>query len=178
MDRKMDIQTAKPPREALSGSVERVTFHAEETGFCVLRVKIRGTRDPVTVVGHAGAISAGEFVQASGAWINDRQHGLQFKAEFLRSVPPTTAEGIERYLGSGMIKGIGPVNAKRMVAAFGERTLDVIEETPGRLRDVGGIGPKRAAGIVAGWAEQKVIREIMLALHGWGVSLKTPLIPR
>jgi exodeoxyribonuclease V alpha subunit len=166
----MNTRTAKPPREALSGSVERVTFHAEETGFCVLRVKVRGTRDPVTVVGHAGAISAGEFVQASGAWNNDRQHGLQFKAEFLRSVPPTTAEGIERYLGSGMIKGIGPVNAKRMVAAFGERTLDVIEETPERLRDIGGIGPKRAAGIVAGWAEQKVIREIMLALHGWGVS--------
>jgi exodeoxyribonuclease V alpha subunit len=164
------VETIKQPKESLSGSVERVTFHSEDTGFCVLKVNVRGKREPITVIGHAGAITAGEFVQASGTWITDRQHGLQFKAEFLRAVPPTTAEGIERYLGSGLIKGIGPVNAKRMVAMFGERTLDVIETSPARLRDIGGLGPKRVAGIVAGWAEQKIVRDIMLALHGWGVS--------
>src|SRR3954469_23007537 len=106
-------------REALAGLVERVTYHSPETGFCVLRVKVRGQRELVTVVGAAASISAGEFVQASGSWVNDRTHGLQFKATFLKAAPPTTLEGIEKYLGSGMVKGIGPVYAGRLVTAFG-----------------------------------------------------------
>src|SRR4051794_10436144 len=159
-----------PEREALAGLVERVTFHSPETGFCVLRVKVRGQRDLATVVGAAAAISAGEFVQASGSWVNDRVHGLQFKAAVLRAAPPTTAEGIEKYLGSGMVKGIGPVYAKRLVAAFGEAVFDVVEQAPDRLREVAGIGPKRAGRIVRGWADQKVIREIMLFLHAHGVG--------
>ena len=93
------------PTETLSGLVERVTYHNAENGFCVLRVKVRGQRDLVTVVGAAAVVSAGEFTQASGNWLNDRTHGLQFKAAFLETAPPTTLEGIERYLGSGMIKG-------------------------------------------------------------------------
>ncbi|WP_264815316.1 SF1B family DNA helicase RecD2, partial [Acidomonas methanolica] len=141
-----------------------------ENGFCVLRVKVRGQRDLVTVVGHAAMISAGEFVQMSGRWFNDHTHGLQFKAEFLKASPPTTVEGIERYLGSGMIRGIGPVYAKKLVKAFGEAVFDLIEQEPGRLREVTGIGPKRAERIVAGWADQKVIREIMLFLHSNGVG--------
>ncbi|KDU97147.1 recombinase RecD, partial [Komagataeibacter rhaeticus AF1] len=152
------------------GLVERVTFHNAENGFCVLRVKVRGQRDLVTVVGHAAMISAGEFVQMSGRWFNDHTHGLQFKAEFLKASPPTTVEGIERYLGSGMIRGIGPVYAKKLVKAFGEAVFDLIEQEPGRLREVTGIGPKRAERIVAGWADQKVIREIMLFLHSNGVG--------
>src|SRR4051812_6382121 len=159
-----------PEREALAGLVERVTFHNPETGFCVLRVKARGQRDLVTLVGAAAAIGAGEFVQASGTWVNDRVHGLQFKAAFLRSAPPTTREGIEKYLGSGMVKGIGPVYAKRLVAAFGEAVFDVVEQQPDRLREVAGIGPKRMDRIVKGWAEQKVVREIMLFLHAHGVG--------
>ncbi|WP_052512110.1 SF1B family DNA helicase RecD2, partial [Acidomonas methanolica] len=115
-------------------------------------------------------ISAGEFVQMSGRWFNDHTHGLQFKAEFLKASPPTTVEGIERYLGSGMIRGIGPVYAKKLVKAFGEAVFDLIEQEPGRLREVTGIGPKRAERIVAGWADQKVIREIMLFLHSNGVG--------
>ena len=91
-------------REALSGLVMRVTFHSPESGFCVLRVKVRGRRDLITLVGSAAAIQPGEFVHASGRWDNHREHGLQFKAEFLKITPPTTAEGIERYLASGMIK--------------------------------------------------------------------------
>ncbi|AZV39041.1 ATP-dependent RecD-like DNA helicase [Komagataeibacter europaeus] len=158
------------PTEALAGLVERVTFHNAENGFCVLRVKVRGQRDLVTVVGHAAMISAGEFVQMSGRWFNDHTHGLQFKAEFLKASPPTTVEGIERYLGSGMIRGIGPVYAKKLVKAFGEAVFDLIEQEPGRLREVTGIGPKRAERIVAGWADQKVIREIMLFLHSNGVG--------
>ncbi|GEL00307.1 SF1B family DNA helicase RecD2 [Acidomonas methanolica] len=162
--------TDSSPMEALAGLVERVTFHNAENGFCVLRVKVRGQRDLVTVVGHAAMISAGEFVQMSGRWFNDHTHGLQFKAEFLKASPPTTVEGIERYLGSGMIRGIGPVYAKKLVKAFGEAVFDLIEQEPGRLREVTGIGPKRAERIVAGWADQKVIREIMLFLHSNGVG--------
>ena len=159
-----------PQREPLSGLVERVTFHSPETGFCVLRLKVRGQRDLVTLVGHAASISAGEFVQAAGAWVNDRTHGLQFKADFLRATPPTTVEGIEKYLGSGLIKGIGPVYAKKLVKAFGEMVFDVIEQQPDQLRKVTGIGPKRAQRIVAGWADQKIIRAIMVFLHSHGVG--------
>ena len=156
--------------EALAGLVERVTFHNPETGFCVLRVKARGQRELITVVGHAAIISAGEFVQMSGAWVNDRTHGQQFRAAFLKASPPTTLEGIERYLGSGMIRGIGPIYARRLVRGFGEAVFDLIEQQPERLREVTGIGVKRAARIIAGWAEQKVIREIMLFLHANGVG--------
>ncbi len=124
------------PTENLAGLVERVTFHNEENGFCVLRLKARGQRDLVTVIGHAAMISAGEWVQAAGAWTNDRTHGLQFRANFLKATPPTTIEGIERYLGSGMIRGIGPAYAKRLVKTFGEAVFDVIEVDPSRLREV------------------------------------------
>src|SRR5215469_5444441 len=156
--------------DLLAGLVNRVTFHNSDNGFCVLRVKARGQRDLITVVGHAAMISAGEFVQASGGWVNDRTHGVQFRAAFLKATAPTTVEGIEKYLGSGMIRGIGPVYAKKLVRAFGEAVFDVIEQEPGRLREVTGIGPKRAERIIAGWGEQKVIREIMLFLHSNGVG--------
>jgi len=156
--------------EVLAGLVDRVTFHNPDNGFCVLRVKARGQRDQITVLGHAAMISAGEFVQASGTWVNDRTHGVQFRASFLKVTAPTTVEGIEKYLGSGMIRGIGPVYAKKLVRAFGEAVLDVIEQEPPRLREVTGIGPKQAERIIAGWAEQKVIREIMLFLRSNGVG--------
>ena len=156
--------------EALAGLVERVTFHNADTGFCVLRVKARGQRDLVTIVGHAASIASGEWVQMSGTWVNDRTHGLQFRAAFLKASPPTTLEGIEKYLGSGMIRGIGPVYAAKLVRAFGAAVFELIEQQPTRLREVTGIGPKRAARIIAGWADQKVIREIMLFLHANGVG--------
>ena len=156
--------------ENLAGLVERVTFHNTDNGFCVLRLKARGQRDLITLTGHAAMISAGEFVQAAGNWTNDRTHGLQFRASFLKATPPTTLKGIERYLGSGMIRGIGPTYAKRLVKTFGEAVFDIIEQEPGRLREVEGIGPKRAESIAAGWTEQKVVREIMLFLHAHGVG--------
>src|SRR5512132_4336876 len=160
----------EPARENLAGLVERVTFHNEDNGFCVLRVKARGQRDLITVVGHAAAIGAGEFVQASGRWVNDRTHGVQFRADFLRAALPTTAEGIEKYLASGMIKGIGPIYARKLVKTFHEQVFDAIEQTPERLREIDGIGPKRAENIVAAWADQKAIREIMIFLHSHGVG--------
>jgi exodeoxyribonuclease V alpha subunit len=164
---------AKPQsstQEVLAGLVERVTYHNAENGFCVLRTKARGHRDVVTVVGHAASIAAGEWITTSGEWINDRTHGQQFKARFLRTSPPTSADGIEKYLASGMIRGVGPVYAKKLVRAFGETVFDVIEAAPDRLREVDGIGPVRAASILAAWAEQKVVREIMVFLHSHGVG--------
>ncbi|MFG1466585.1 ATP-dependent RecD-like DNA helicase [Xanthobacter sp. DSM 24535] len=156
--------------EVLAGLIERVTFHNTENGFCVLRIKARGHRDVLTVVGHAAIISAGEWITVTGEWINDRTHGQQFKARFLKTSPPASADGIEKYLASGMIKGIGPVYAKKLVRAFADKVFDVIEETPERLREVDGIGPVRADRIVAAWAEQKAVREIMVFLHSHGVS--------
>ena len=158
------------PTEQLTGSVERVTFHSEETGFCVLRVKVRGHRDLETVVGTAPSITPGEYVECEGWWVTDRTHGLQFKSVHLRVVPPTTLEGIEKYLGSGMVKGIGPHFAKKLVGAFGEQVFEVIEQTPDRLTELDGIGPKRKKRAVEAWAEQKVIREIMVFLHSHGVG--------
>jgi exodeoxyribonuclease V alpha subunit len=145
-------------------------FHNPETGFCVLKVEARGRREAVTIVGHAALISAGEFVQASGSWANDRTHGLQFRASFLKATAPTTPAAIEKYLGSRMIRGIGLVYAKKLVAAFGDSVFDIIENNPGRLRRVPGIGAKRAKQIAADWAAQRTIREIMLFLHDNGVG--------
>jgi exodeoxyribonuclease V alpha subunit len=157
-------------REPLSGLVERVTFHSAETGFCVLRVKVRGHRDLVTVLGSAAEVHAGEHIQASGQWQQHREHGLQFRASFLQIVPPSSIEGIRRYLGSGLIKGIGPHFAEKLVKAFGEGVFDVIERTPARLLEVEGIGKTRLQRITAGWAEQKAIREIMVFLQSHGVG--------
>ena len=158
------------PVEQLQGSVERVTFHSEESGFCVLRVKVRGQRDLVTVVGTAAVVTAGEYVECEGGWQNDRQHGLQFRAQQLRVVPPSTLEGIEKYLSSGMVKGIGPHFARKLVRAFGEAVFDVIEQRPERLLELEGIGPKRKERVTEAWAEQKVIREIMVFLQSHGVG--------
>jgi exodeoxyribonuclease V alpha subunit len=161
---------AETEREPLSGLVERVTFHSPDTGFCVLRVKVRGHRDLVTVIGSAASVQAGEYIQASGCWDNNRDHGLQFKASFLRVSLPSTLGGIEKYLGSGLIKGIGPHFAKKMVETFGADVFDLIETFPDRLSEIAGIGPVRIKRITSGWAEQKIIREIMIFLQSHGVS--------
>src|SRR5689334_8012341 len=166
----MSPQPERSTEEVLAGLVERVTFHNAENGFCVLRARARGHRDVVTVVGHAASISAGEWIMASGDWVNDRTHGQQFRARFLRTSLPESADGIEKYLSSGMIRGVGPVYAKKLVRAFAEKVFDVIEAAPDRLREVDGIGPVRAASILAAWAEQKAVREIMVFLHSHGVG--------
>jgi exodeoxyribonuclease V alpha subunit len=124
----------------------------------------------VTLVGHAASISAGEYIHAVGVWLIDRTHGLQFKADVLKTTPPTTVEGMARYLGSGMVRGIGPKLAERIVAQFGLGTFEVIEAEPAKLKEVPGIGEFRADKIAAGWAEQKAVRDIMVFLHANGVS--------
>jgi exodeoxyribonuclease V alpha subunit len=163
-------ETEAEQREPISGLVERVAFYNAETGFAVLRVKVRGHRDVVTVLGSAAEVHAGEHIEASGRWERHRNHGLQFRALFLQVTPPSSLQGIERYLGSGMIKGIGPNYAKRLVAAFGEQVFDVIEATPDRLLEVEGIGKVRLARIATGWSEQKTIRAIMVFLQGHGIG--------
>ena len=170
----MDLRRKRLPepadREVLAGLVEQVSYHDPDNGFCVLRVEARGHRDLVTVVGRAAAVAAGEWLTASGQWVNHRTHGHQFKAHFLRSSAPSSTEGIEKYLRSGLIRGIGRVYARKLVQAFGDKVLDVIETEPERLREVAGIGPVRAGRITGAWAEQKAVREIMVFLHSHGVG--------
>jgi len=156
--------------ERLAGLVERVTFHNEQNGFCVLRLKVKAERELITLIGHTPVVSPGEYAAASGHWVTDREHGRQFRAVFIKISPPTTLTGIERYLASGMVKGIGPVYAGKLVKAFGAAVFDAIEHSPQRLREIPGIGEIRARKITSGWADQKVIREIMVFLHAHGVS--------
>jgi len=154
----------------LSGLIERVTFFNEENGFAVLKVKAKGHRDPVAVVGSLPSVSAGEWLTAEGRWVQDKEFGLQFRADLLKSSAPTSREGIEKYLGSGMVKGIGPVYAKKLVHKFGEKIFDIIETESGRLEDVEGIGPARRRRIKEAWVEQKIVRDIMVFLHSNGVG--------
>ena len=127
----------------------------------------------MTVVGHAASISAGEWITASGEWVNDRTHGQQFKAGFLRTSPPTSADGIEKYLSSGMIRGVGPVYAKKLVRAFDEKVFEVIETTPtGCAKWMA--SARSARPDFSAWAEQKAVREIMVFLHSHGVSTAGP----
>lgn len=156
--------------ETISGSVERITFHNEENGFIVLRLKARGHRDLVTVIGSAASLKAGEQIECSGSWQNDARHGLQFKAQKLITLLPSTIEGIEKYLSSGMVKGIGAHFAKRLVNTFGAQVLTIIDEQPERLLELEGIGKKRLEAIVSAWAEQKSIRHIMLFLQSNGIG--------
>ena len=158
------------PDDALSGQVERVTFRNEETGFSILKVKVQGRKDQVAVLGTLPEVTAGEWITAQGVWENDRDHGIQLKAHKLKTHPPTSRVGIEKYLGSGLIKGIGPVYATKLVKKFGVRVFDIIENQSSRLEEVEGIGRERRQRIKDAWAEQKVVREIMLFLHAHGIG--------
>src|SRR5947209_2582945 len=156
--------------ESLSGVVERVTFHNPETGYAVLRVQASGRRGQVTVVGHLPAVYAGEYIEGEGDWVQDRDHGIQFKATSLRITPPHTKEGIVKYLASGLVKGIGPHYARKIVDLFGDRTLQVIDESPTFLSSVKGIGAKRVERIRESWREQKAVRGIMVFLQSHGIG--------
>ena len=156
--------------ETLSGVVERVTFHNEENGFAVLQVKTPGRKELVSVVGHLPVVNAGEYIDARGTWRIDDRYGLQFRASYLRATPPATEEGVKRYLASGMVYGIGPTYAGRLVEAFGTKVFDVIEKEPDRLLSVPGIGPKRKEAIVRSWQRQKTVRDIMVFLVGHGIG--------
>jgi exodeoxyribonuclease V alpha subunit len=134
--------------------IERVTFFSEESGFCVLRVKAEGHRDLVTVIGSVPSVSPGEWITAEGDCVIDKEHGRQLKAFHLKTMPPNTREGMEKYLASGMVKGIGPIYAKRLIARFGEELFEVIEKASNSLEQIEGIGPKRKLKIVSAWSDQ------------------------
>ncbi|UCG26010.1 MAG: ATP-dependent RecD-like DNA helicase, partial [Chloroflexota bacterium] len=168
-------------QDQISGSVERITYYNEENGYTVLRLKpdTRGMlpfkyatgRDAlITVVGNLPELNPGEWLKLTGRWVTHTRHGRQFQAELCVQSTPATVEGIKRYLGSGLIRGIGPKMAERIVEKFGEQSLDVIELETGRLREVPGIGPKRIDGIVKAWEEQRAIKDVMLFLQSHGVS--------
>jgi exodeoxyribonuclease V alpha subunit len=159
-----------PDFEHVSGVIERVTFHNEDNGYAVLKVQADKPRRLVTVVGHLSSVVAGEFVEAAGQWVNDRDHGLQFKADELRTTPPHTEEGIVKYLGSGLIKGIGPKYAKKIVETFGARTLEIIDASPAHLKEVKGIGPQRLERIRQSWQEQRSVRALMVFLQSYGIG--------
>ncbi|MFO7901541.1 MAG: SF1B family DNA helicase RecD2 [Planctomycetota bacterium] len=156
--------------ETLHGTVERVTFFNEENGFAVLKVHVQGRRDLVTVVGTINTVTAGEHIEASGSWVIDSDHGPQFKAATLQTTHPTSVKGIERYLGSGAIRNIGPQLASRIVAIYKERSLKIIDQCPDMLLHIRGIGRQRLNGIIESWRQQKEIRKIMLFLHELGIG--------
>lgn len=158
------------PAETLSGVLERITFHNEENGYSICRLAVEGARDLVTVTGSFSNPVVGELLVCEGQWVAHREYGRQFSVERYSVGKPATAFAIEKYLGSGLIKGIGPVMAKRMVALFGLETLDIIESDPKKLKRVDGIGDKRIEMIQKAWHEQREIRNVMLYLQGKGVS--------
>ena len=164
-------------QESLRGVIERITFHNEENGYTVAKLALEmPTRHlphwqkEAPIVGNVVGVNVGEAVELQGRWEVHPQYGKQFSFTRMRTVLPATVAGIERYLGSGLIRGVGPVTAKRVVAHFGERTLDIIEGEPERLSEVGGVGRKRVSMIRAAWSEMKAIKEVMIFLQGHGVS--------
>ena len=164
--------------DTLTGSIERITYYNPENGYTVLRLRpehVRGiqglSREGLaTVVGNLPELNPGEHLQIKGHWTNHPKHGTQFNAEICEQATPVTATGIRRYLGSGLVKGIGPEMAGRITAMFGEKTLDIIEDHPEKLLKVPGIGPARAKRISEAFQEQKSIRDVMLFLQTHGVS--------
>jgi exodeoxyribonuclease V alpha subunit len=160
-----------PEVSLLDGVLERVTFANPETGYTIARIgPAHGGSDLVTVVGALLGAQVGESLRLRGRWTSHPKFGRQFEVHSYTTVLPATTQGIQRYLGSGLIKGIGPVMAERMVAHFGVDIMHVIESEPARLIEVDGLGPKRTAKITAAWAEQKAIKEVMVFLQGVGVS--------
>ncbi len=166
----MQQTRAAPPPATLDAVLERITYANQETGYTVARVATARGSDLLTVVGPLLGAQPGESLRLRGRWRSHPQYGRQFEVEAYQTVLPATIQGIRRYLGSGLIKGIGPRMAERIVDHFGQATLQVIEQQPGRLVEVPGLGPKRTGMITAAWAEQQAIKEVMVFLQGVGVS--------
>ncbi|MDY6824559.1 MAG: ATP-dependent RecD-like DNA helicase [Thermodesulfobacteriota bacterium] len=157
-------------KTTLKGRLERITYTDAESGFTVATLKVFSSRKHVTVVGNFGAARPGEILEVTGAWSTHPQFGEQFRVDAYKTEPPATLEGIRKYLGSGLIQGIGPVMAERITRTFGKDTLKIIETDIDRLREVPGIGKKRLSMIKASWLSRQEIRDVMLFLQGHGVS--------
>ncbi|TDU70859.1 exodeoxyribonuclease V alpha subunit [Prosthecobacter fusiformis] len=166
----MNRDASPAPAETLYGLVERVVYHTEETGYCILKVIPKGRREPVSLIGKSPRVVAGEQFEAMGHWESTRDYGQQFKADTLKLTRPDSSEGIEKYLGSGLIEGIGPAYAKRLVKKFGKAIFEIIENESSKLEGVEGIGKKRRQEIRESWMKQKSVHNIMLFLHQNGIS--------
>ncbi|MBJ7900767.1 MAG: ATP-dependent RecD-like DNA helicase [Cyanobacteria bacterium RI_101] len=160
----------EPKRDALTGIIERITYHAQESGYTVARLQTPRAKELTTIVGNFAQIQPGQTLRVEGIWKEHPKYGPQFQVEKYAETKPATLTGLEKYLGSGLIKGVGPVTAKRIVAHFGLETLEIIEGDSERLLEVPGIGAKRVRMIQKAWAEQQAIKEVMLFLQGQGVS--------
>ncbi|MGB5711635.1 MAG: ATP-dependent RecD-like DNA helicase, partial [Waterburya sp.] len=158
------------PLSSLTGVIERITFHSAESGYTVARLNTGNIKQLITVVGSFANIQAGQTLQLQGVWGEHPQYGSQFQVLQYQETKPATLTGIEKYLGSGLIKGVGPVTAKRIVKHFGLDTLEIIENQIDRLSEVTGIAEKRIKMIQSTWEEQKSIKEVMIFLSGHGVS--------
>lgn len=156
--------------EKLRGVVMRITYANEETGYSVLKIRCKNFKDLVTIVGNMVSVNIGAVVVLTGFWVNNSKYGRQFEVKEWEELLPATVYGIEKYLGSGLIKGIGPIYAKKIVNLFQERTLEIIEDEPERIIEVPGIGQKRVEMIKKAWQEQKEIKNIMLFLQSYGIS--------
>ena len=154
----------------LSGVLEKITYLNEENGFVVARLQEKGKKDLTTIVGNLSGIHPGESLKLVGKWVQNRRFGEQFQVETFEMMVPATVQGIRKYLSSGLIKGIGPVMAGRIVDLFDLDTLEIIETTPDRLSEVEGVGPKRIAMITEAWKEQREVKDIMIFLQGHGIS--------
>jgi exodeoxyribonuclease V alpha subunit len=150
--------------QTISGIIERIIYQNEENDFVVAKLQEKGKKDLTTIIGNLSGINPGESLRLSGRWIHNKRFGEQFRVERFEITLPATLHGIQKYLGSGLIKGIGPIMAERIVKKFGLDTLEIIEKTPEQLSEVDGIGPKRIAMITKAWKEQKEIKEIMIFL--------------
>ncbi|MGH9938299.1 MAG: helix-hairpin-helix domain-containing protein, partial [Blastocatellia bacterium] len=163
-------QSGEQDHQTITGSVERVTYHNEQNGYTVLRFQIPGRGEPIVVVGNFPSVSPGESLRLTGWWTTHPQYGDQFKVVEYAVTRPATIAGIQKYLGSGLIKGVGPVTARRIVEHFKERTLEVIESEISRLGEVKGVSRKRVEMIQKAWEEQRAVKEVMLFLQSHSVS--------
>ena len=166
----VEPMAADTSQESITGTLERILYVNEENHYTVASLQPENHREPITVVGNLASVQCGEILKLTGRWTNHKQFGRQFQVEKFESVLPATATGIKKYLGSGLIKGIGPKFADRIVNHFGDRTLEIIDQFSAKLRDVEGIGPERARRIRSAWVEQKAIRDIMIFLQSYGIS--------
>lgn len=156
--------------QSVKGFIDRITYHNPENGYTIARLAVEGQREKVTIVGAIASIQEGENIEVEGVWANHPKYGKQLKIENYKPIYPSTLEGIQKYLGSGLIKGVGPVSAKRIVAHFGTETLDIIDADPQRLTEVPKLGQKRVELIAEAWGEQRQIKDVMVFLQSHGIT--------
>lgn len=171
----MPTPSRSPRLATIRGTVERVTFHTEESGYCILKVQSERGGELITIVGNTPRVVPGEHIEASGEWVQNAEYGRQLKAAAIKLNRPESLDGLVRYLGSGLIEGIGPKYAKRIVDKFGPKIFDIIEQTSARLEEVEGVGKKRRQEIRESWMKQKAVHEIMVFLHERGISTSRAL---